>query len=83
MADACCLRSQCHLTDDFIIKSYDRAARIRHIGKSMSHLILTLSQILQAPDVDPCAQSLSETALQTFAYTARELGQLMFSMTPA
>src|SRR4029434_9854055 len=41
-------RPQCRLTDDYIVKSYDTAARIGGLGNSMSHLILALSQTLQA-----------------------------------
>src|SRR4029434_7008527 len=46
-------RPQCRLTDDYIVKSYDTAARIGGLGNSMSHLILALSQTLQASEAGP------------------------------
>lgn len=81
--DARCPRPQCRLTDDFIGKSYDAAARAARIGNSLSHLILAQSQALQSSGVDPSLQSLSEASLQAFAFMSRELGRLMASLTLA
>lgn len=81
--DARCPRPQCRLTDDFIGKSYDAAARAARIGNSLSHLILAQSQALQSSGADRSLQSLSEASLQAFAFMSRELGRLMSSLTLA
>lgn len=79
--DARCPRAQCRVTDDFIVRSYDTAARMGRIGNSMSHLLLALSQTL--PGTDAASQELCEAALQAFAYSSRELGRLMSFLTLA
>ncbi|KAK0143362.1 hypothetical protein N1851_018509 [Merluccius polli] len=81
--DARCPRPQCRLTDDHIVRGYNTAARMGRIGNSMSHLILALSQTLQASDVDPSVRDLSDASLQAFGFMARELGRLMSSLTLA
>ncbi|KAK0138999.1 hypothetical protein N1851_024478 [Merluccius polli] len=81
--DARCPRPQCRLTDDHIVRGYNTAARMGRIGNSMSHLILALSQTLQASDVDPSVRDLSDASLQAFGFMTRELGRLMSSLTLA
>lgn len=81
--DARCPRPQCHLTDDFIGKSYEAAARAARIGNSMSHMILAQSQARLSSGADASLQSLSEASLQAFAFMSRELGRLMASLTLA
>ena len=81
--DARCPRPQCRLTDDFIAKSYDAAARAACIGNSLSHLTLAMSKTLQSSGAEQEVQDLSEASLQAFAYMSRELGRLMSSLTLA
>ena len=81
--DARCPQPQCRLTDDHIVRGYNTAARMGRIGNSMSHLILALSQTLQASDVDPSVRDLSDASLQAFGFMTRELGRLMSSLTLA
>ncbi|KAK0141923.1 hypothetical protein N1851_020394 [Merluccius polli] len=76
--DARCPRPQCRITDDFLVKCYDTAARMGRIGNSWSHLILALSQSLQSSSVDASVHSLSDGSLQVFALMTRELGRLMY-----
>ena len=81
--DARCPRAQCRLTDDYLTKSYDTAARMARLGNSLSHLVLALSQSLQAAGADAPTQGLSDISLRTFAYMSRELGRLMSTLTIA
>lgn len=46
--DAKCPSSQCRVTDNYICKAYDTAARIGRLGNTLSHLPLALSTSLQA-----------------------------------
>lgn len=79
--DARCPRPQCRITDDFLVKAYETAARMGRLGNSLSHLILSLSQSLQAAGVDASVQSLSDASLQAFGLITRELGRLMSTLT--
>lgn len=79
--EARCPRPQCRVTDEFLTKSYDIAARIGRLSNSFSHLALALSQSLKEAEVDVATQSLSDASLQTFAYMSRELGRLMSMLT--
>lgn len=72
-----CPRPQCRLTDDLIVRSYDTAACMGRIGNSMSHLMLSLTQALQATEGASASQDLCDSSLQAFAYMMRELGRLM------
>ena len=65
--DARCPRPQCCLTDDFIVKSYDAAARAARIGNSLSHHTLAMSEMLQSSGAEQEVQDLSEASLQAFA----------------
>ena len=80
--DARCPRPQCWLTD-LLVRAYNIAARMGQIGKSFSHLILGLSQVLQESGVDYSAQTLSDASLQTFTFMSRELGRLMSTVSLA
>ncbi|XP_073732565.1 uncharacterized protein [Misgurnus anguillicaudatus] len=80
--DARCPRAQCRVTDDLIVRSYDMAARMGHIGNSMSHLMLALTETLQGTD-QTSSQELCDTSLQALAYMTRELGRLMSYLTLA
>ena len=82
-SDARCPRAQCRLTDDYLTKSYDTAARMARLGNSLSHLVLALSQSLQTAGADAPTQGLSDISLRTFAYMTRELGRLMSTLTLA
>lgn len=73
--DACCPRPQCCITDDLLLKCY--AARMDHVGNSLSHLI----SALQSSSTDASIQSLSDASLQAFAFMIRELGRLMPTLT--
>lgn len=81
--DARCPRPQCRITDDYICKSYDAAARAARIGNSMSHMLLALSQSLQSAEVEPPIRDLTDTLLQAFAYMTREQGRVMSHLTSA
>ncbi|KAL7390944.1 hypothetical protein ABVT39_001691 [Epinephelus coioides] len=81
--DARCPRPQCRLTDDLLTKSYHIAAYMGHLGNSLSHFILALSQTLQESGVDSSAQTLSDASLQTSAFMSGELGRLMSTVTLA
>ncbi|XP_074505795.1 uncharacterized protein LOC141775954 [Sebastes fasciatus] len=79
--DARCPRPQCRITDDFLVKAYETAARMGRLGNSLSHLILSLSQSLQTAGVDASVQSLSDASLQAFGLITRELGRLLSTLT--
>ena len=81
--DARCPRAQCKITDDYLKKSYDSAARMARLGNSLSHLAIALSQSLQEAGVDEQTQGISDVSLRTFAYMSRELGRLMSTLTMA
>lgn len=81
--DARCPRPQCRITDDYICKGYDAAARAARIGNSMSHMLLALSQSLQSSEVEPAIRDLTDSLLQAFAYMAREQGRVMSHLTSA
>ncbi|CAL8388517.1 unnamed protein product [Boreogadus saida] len=78
--NARCPRPQCRVTDDLLSKAYDAAARMGHIGNSLSHLLLGLSTSLQQAQVEPSLQSLSDASLQAFALMSRELGRTMSTL---
>ncbi|XP_074470437.1 uncharacterized protein LOC141754903 [Sebastes fasciatus] len=79
--DARCPRPQCRITDDFLVKAYETAARMGRLGNTLSHLILSLSQSLQTAGVDASVQSLSDASLQAFGLITRELGRLLSTLT--
>lgn len=58
--DARCLHPQCRVTNELLTKSYDTAARIGHLGNSLSHLVLALFQSLH--DVNPDERKMSSVA---------------------
>ncbi|KAJ8270597.1 hypothetical protein GJAV_G00116910 [Gymnothorax javanicus] len=79
--EARCPRPQCRITNKFLTKCYDTAARMGRVGNSLSHLMLALSQSSQSSSVDTSVQSLSDASLQAFAFMIRELWQLMSTLT--
>lgn len=79
--DARCPCTQCRVTDDLIVRGYDTAARMGRIDNSMSHLLLALAQTLEG--TSGSSRELCDAALQAFAYSSRELGQLMSYLTLA
>ncbi|KAI7806468.1 putative disrupted in schizophrenia 1 protein-like [Triplophysa rosa] len=78
-----CSRPQCRITDDLLIQAYNTAARMGCIGNSLSHLMLALSQSLQASGSDTMSQDLSDASLQAVAFMTRELGRLMSTLMQA
>lgn len=49
----------------------------------MSHLMLSLTQALQATEGTSASQDFCDSSLQAFAYMTRELGRLMSYLTLA
>lgn len=78
-----CPRPQCRITDDYICRGYEAAARAARIGNSMSHMLLALSQSVQSSEVEPPIRDLTDSLLQAFAYVAREQGRVMSHLTSA
>ena len=79
--DARCPLRQCQLTDGYISKAYDTAARMARLANSHSHLILALDQALDSEDGDDSVKrSLSVASLRAFGYMSRELGRLMSTL---
>ncbi|KAI7807002.1 putative disrupted in schizophrenia 1 protein-like [Triplophysa rosa] len=74
-------RPQCRITDDLLIQAYNTAAHMGRIGNSLSHLMLALSQSLQASGSDTTSQDLSDASLQAVAFMTKELGRLMSTLT--
>jgi hypothetical protein len=61
--DARCTRPQWRITDDLIMRSYDTAACMSHIGNSLPD-VNYLSKSMQVSGADPTAQNQSDTSLQ-------------------
>ena len=79
--DARCPLWQCQLTDGYVSKAYDTAARMARLANSHSHLILALDQALDSEDGDGSVKrSLSVASLRAFGYMSRELGRLMSTL---
>lgn len=76
-----CHHPQWQITDNLLIQAYNTAARMGHIGNSLSHLMLALSESLQASGSDTTSQDLSNASLQAVAFMTGELGRLMSTLT--
>ncbi|KAL7371344.1 hypothetical protein ABVT39_025162 [Epinephelus coioides] len=79
-SDPKCPSAQCKVTDDYVCKAYNTAARVGHLGNTLSHLLLALSASLQEAQVDNFVRDICDVSLQAFAYQTRELGRLMLTL---
>ncbi|KAL7401322.1 hypothetical protein ABVT39_026370 [Epinephelus coioides] len=76
-SDPKCPSAQCKVTDDYVCKAYNTAARVSRLGNTLSHLLHALSASLQEAQVDDSVCDICDVSLQAFAYQTRELGRLM------
>lgn len=79
-SDPKCPSAQCKVTDHYICKAYNTAARVGRLGNTLSHLLLALSASLQDAQVDDSVCDMCDASLQAFAYQMRELGWLMSTL---
>ena len=79
-SDPRCPSAQCKVTDDYVCKAYNTAARIGRLGNTLSHFLLALSTSLQDAQVDDSTRDICDASLQTFACQTRELGRLMSTL---
>ncbi|KAK0141843.1 Tumor protein p63-regulated gene 1 protein [Merluccius polli] len=67
------MRPQWRIMDNLITKSYNAAARMGRNENSLSHLVLALSQSMQASGADPTTQSLSNYQCVKFIHEDLEM----------
>ncbi|KAL7397060.1 hypothetical protein ABVT39_016128 [Epinephelus coioides] len=79
-SDPKCPPAQCKVTDDYVCKAYNTAARVGRLGNTLSHLLLALSAFLQEAQVNDSVRNICDVSLQAFAYQMRELGRLMSTL---
>ncbi|MEQ2180119.1 hypothetical protein GOODEAATRI_032420, partial [Goodea atripinnis] len=75
-----CPSAQCRVTDDFLCRANDIAARMARIGNSLSVLLLAQSQMLQPGIAGASLGDTNDAALQAFGLMSRELGRLLQSL---
>ncbi|MEQ2224438.1 hypothetical protein ILYODFUR_007420, partial [Ilyodon furcidens] len=75
-----CPSAQCRVTDDFLCRAYDIAARMARIGNSLSVLLLAQSQMLQPGMAGAALGDTNDAALQAFGLMSRELGRLLSTL---
>ncbi|KAL7382764.1 hypothetical protein ABVT39_027319 [Epinephelus coioides] len=63
-----CPSAQCKVTDDYVCKAYNTAARVSRLVNTLSHLLLALSTSLRDAQVDDSVRDICDASLQAFAY---------------
>ena len=70
-ADARCPNSQCRITDDLVVRTYNTAARVARTDNTLSLLMLALNTSIQGANLDPSVTELLEASLPTVGHMTR------------
>ncbi|KAL7379972.1 hypothetical protein ABVT39_009365 [Epinephelus coioides] len=62
-SDPKCPSAQCKVTDNYICKAYNTAARVGRLGNTLSHFLLALSASLQDAQVDDFVHDICDASL--------------------